>query len=212
MGAIAGENKINTVVFDLGNVLVKFGWEEAFHEYFGWYGETFERVANATTRHEDWNRHDKGDLSEEEMLKRFISNDPSVEKEIRELYNHLDVLVTPLDYAHDWVSGLKKAGYKVYILSNYSRKTFNLGIKNGKLSIVTEADGAVISYQEQLIKPDPAIYECLFDRYDITPSEAVFIDDRADNVATGIRCGMHGIIFKTKEQVLKELGELGVKF
>lgn len=203
---------IKSVVFDLGNVLVDFGWEKAFHDFFNWHGETFEKVANATTRHEDWNRHDKGDLSDDDMLKRFISNDPSVEEEIRYLYDHLEVLITPRDYAINWVKGLQKAGYKVYILSNYSRKSFKLGLDNGNLSVVSEADGAVISYQEQLIKPDPAIYECLFDRFNLVPSETVFIDDREDNIEAAIECGMKGIVFRTKEQVLSDLEKMGVTF
>lgn len=203
---------IKAVVFDLGNVLVDFCWERAFHEYFGWEGETYEKVANATTRHEDWNRHDKGDLSDDEMLKRFISNDPSMESQIRELYDHLDVLIRPFDYAFDWVRGLRKAGYKVYILSNYSRKSFKLGIDNGNLAIVKEADGAVISYQEQLIKPGREIYECLLNRFDLAPEGTVFIDDRKDNIDAAIGCGMKGIVFKTKEQVLDDLKKLGVEF
>lgn len=203
---------INTVVFDLGNVLVDFCWEKAFHEYFGWNGEVFEKVANATTRHEDWNLHDKGDLSDEDMLARFISNDPSVADEITSLFNHLETVVQPFDYAVSWVRGLKAAGYKVYILSNYSRKAFKLGMDDGRLEVVSEADGAVISYQEQLIKPGYEIFKVLFDRYNITPAEAVFIDDREDNIQAAIECGMNGIVCKGKEQTLNELKKMGVEF
>lgn len=203
---------INTVVFDLGNVLVDFCWERAFHEYFGWDGELFERIANATTRHEDWNLHDKGDLTDEDMLARFISNEPELKDEITNLFNHLETVVQPFDYAIDWVRGLKAASYKVYILSNYSRKAFKLGLEDGRLAVVQEADGAVISYQEQLIKPGHEIFKVLFDRYNITPSESVFIDDREDNIRAAIECGMKGIVCKGKDQVLDELKKLGVEF
>lgn len=201
---------INTVVFDLGNVLIGFEWEKAFKEILGFEGEKFERIANATTRHNDWNLHDKGDYTEEEMLAKFISNDPEDEEDIRRMYDDLSILVNPYDYALDWIERLKKAGYKVYILSNYSEKSY--GQASEKLSFVKAADGAVISYQEKLIKPDPAFYQVLFDRYSVKPDEAVFIDDRADNIQAAIDCGMNGIVFKTKEQVIEDLKKLGVEF
>ena len=203
---------INTVVFDLGNVLIGFDWEKTYREIFGFEGEKFERIANATTRHNDWNLHDKGDFTEEEMLDRFISNDPQDEEDIRHIFQDLSIIVNTYDYASDWIKSLQRAGYKVYILSNYSEKSFNQALEKGKLSFVKEADGAVISYQEKLIKPDPAIYKVLFERYDVVPENAVFIDDRADNIQAAIDCGMKGIVFKTKEQVIADLAEMGVKF
>ena len=203
---------IDTVVFDIGNVLVAFDWESAFRNVLGFEGEQFERIANATTRNNDWNLHDKGDLTDEEMLNRFISNDPQDEAEIRRMYEDLTILVEPYDYAISWVRGLKAAGYKVYILSNYSERSFRQAMEIGKLDVVKEADGRVISYEEKLIKPDPAIYKVLFERYSILPESSVFIDDREDNIKSAIECGMHGIVFKTKDQVLKDLKTLGVEF
>jgi len=201
---------IDTVVFDLGNVLIGFEWEKAFREILGFEGDKFERIANATTRNNDWNLHDKGDISDEEMLARFIANDPEDEEDIRRMYDDLSILVSPYDYALDWIKRLKVAGYRVYILSNYSRKSYAQASE--KLSFVKEADGAVISYQEKLIKPDPAIYRVLFDRYSVTPENAVFIDDRKDNIQAAIDCGMHGIVFDTKQQVIDDLRLLGVEF
>lgn len=201
---------IDTVVFDLGNVLIGFDWEDAYRNILGFEGEKFERIANATTRHEDWNLHDKGDFTEEEMLNRFISNDPEDEADIRRMYEDLSILVNPYDYADAWIDGLHEAGYKVYILSNYSEKSFKQASE--KLAFVKRADGAVISYQEKLIKPDPAFYQVLFDRYGVIPENAVFIDDREDNIQAAIGCGMNGIVYRTKAQVLKELSDLGVQF
>ena len=201
---------IDTVVFDLGNVLIGFEWEKAFRDILGFSGDKFERIANATTRNNDWNLHDKGDLSDEEMLNRFIANDPEDEEDIRRMFEDLSILVNPYDYAADWIKRLKKAGYRVYILSNYSRKSYSQASE--KLSFVKEADGAVISYQEQLIKPDHAIYKVLFDRYSVTPQNAVFIDDRRDNIQAAIDCGMNGIVFETKQQVVTDLKALGVEF
>lgn len=204
---------INTIVFDLGNVLVDFCWEKSFRNTLGLSGEKFEKLADATTRDEDWNRHDKGDLSDEEALQMFIDNDPSMESEIRLMFDNLTSMIEPYDYAAEWIDRLHAAGYKVYILSNFSRKAYLECVElDDRLGFVRRADGAVISYQEQLIKPDAQIFECLFERYSINPQEAVFIDDRADNVAAAVALGMKGIVCQSKEQTLKEMSSLGVEF
>lgn len=203
---------IDTVVFDLGNVLVDFCWEKAFHEVLGLEGEKFERVANATTRCDDWNLHDKGTVSDDEMLRKFISNDPGVEAEIRTLYDDLSILIEKRDYANDWIERLHRAGYKVFILSNFARKSYRQCVTLGKMDFVNMADGAVISYEEQQIKPEHDIYHTLLNRYSITAENAVFIDDRTDNVESAVQCGMNGIVFKTKEQVISDLADLGVVF
>lgn len=202
---------INTVIFDIGNVLVDFCWGRAFLEYFKFGGETFGKVAAATVLNDDWNLNDKGDLSDEEMLERFISNDPSVEAEIRQLNEHVEELVKKRDYADSWVNDLREKGYKVYILSNYPKRAFELGLDNGNLSFVKAADGAMISYKEHLIKPDPEFFKRLFAKYDINPTEAVFIDDNQPNIDSAKELGLNTILFKSKEQVLSELKQVGIE-
>lgn len=75
-------------------------------------------------------------------------------------------------YAADWVRDLKKKGYKVYILSNFSEFGFNR-VKD-TFDFLPYADGALISYEVKLVKPDRKIYETLCERFDITPENAVF--------------------------------------
>ena len=75
---------IRTIIFDIGNVLTVFGWKN-FLKSFGFDAETEEKVAKATMDNPFWNEFDRGMLNEEEMLAGFIRNEPSVEKEIRQI-------------------------------------------------------------------------------------------------------------------------------
>ena len=52
------------------------------------------------------------------------------------------------------------------------------------------------------------IFKIFVDKYNLEPSECVFIDDRADNIEASIRAGMSGIVFKDIEQVLLELDNI----
>ena len=79
---------IKNVIFDVGNVLVDFRWEEVFHK-LGFEGETFECVADATVRSVTWNEFDRGAKPDEEIIAACIKEAPDYEREIRLFYDHV---------------------------------------------------------------------------------------------------------------------------
>ena len=70
-------------------------------------------------------------------------------------------------------------------------------------------EGVVVSGQENTRKPFNDIYEILFERYQINPEEAIFIDDNLDNVNKG-RTKLECLQFTNPEQFKKDLESLGV--
>lgn len=199
--------KIDTIVFDLGNVLVDFCWRKLFTK-MGLEGDEFERLARATVHNVDWDLNDQGVFEDDELVAVFTENDPSMEDRIIELVDRLEECIEPFDYSDKWIDDLMKAGYKVYILSNFSHKAYyDCG---AKLDFVRKTDGAILSFEDKLIKPDSAIYSLLFSRYNINPENAVFIDDREVNIEAAVKMGMNGIVFKNRPQVVEELRQLGV--
>ena len=106
---------------------------------------------------------------------------------------------------------MKKAGYRVYILSNYGSYTYEK-TKKDSLNFLEDADGAIFSYEVKQIKPDAAIFEALFEKYQIKAEESVFLDDLAANIEGAKHMGMHGIVFTGIEDAKEELKALGVEF
>ncbi len=199
---------INTIIFDMGNVLINFRWRQ-FYADMGLTGERFDRMANATVQNPIWNEFDRGDYTDEMMLEGFIKNDPGLEPEIRVMMGErFTEFLEKFDYTDEWIDYYKSRGYKIYILSNFSRKAFT--DCSEKLDYVQKADGAVISYKVGLIKPDPAIYRLLLDTYDINPQEAVFIDDNKENIEAAKQFGLSTILFTSREEADKQLQKLGV--
>ena len=76
---------INTIVFDIGNVLIDFAWEP-FYRSFGFSDEIFERLANATVRSDVWNELDRGEWSMGMILDGFIANDPGIKTQILQVF------------------------------------------------------------------------------------------------------------------------------
>lgn len=197
---------INTVIFDIGMVLVYFRWKELYAD-LGFVGEKFDIIADATVYNPWWNEFDKGLMSVEEVVEKFAQRAPAYKEDIANIYKHTKEFVTLFDYSIPWIRELKKKGYKVYVLSNWSEPAYEAN-KDTHLRFLKEMDGGILSFREGLIKPDKKIYQLLCDRYYIQPEEAVFLDDNLDNIKGAREFGLHAIHFKSYEQAKKELDKL----
>ncbi len=196
---------IKAVIFDIGNVLTDFSWQEMYREK-GLAGETFERVAEATVKSPYWCELDRGNMSFEEVVEKFVSIDKEMEDEIRRVLADTHGIVTGRTYAIPWICNLKERGLQVYVLSNFSEKIWKEC--QDALEFFPFTDGGIISYKEHLIKPEPAIYSLLLKRYGLKAEECVFIDDLKENIEAAKRQGIHGIVFETYEQAVLELNKL----
>jgi len=196
---------IKNIIFDIGNVLASFRWKDLFAD-LGYTGEKFDRIAAATILHPTmWNEFDRSLMSDEEIIAKCIAREPEYEAEIRLIFEKTELLVEEYAYSRAWIRGLKERGYKVYLLSNYGRTSFEAARKHGRLSFLPLVDGAVISYEVQIVKPEPGIYRALLEKYNLNAEECVFLDDRADNIETAKELGFHGILVTGLEQAAEEL-------
>ncbi len=196
---------IRNIIFDVGMVLVDFCWEKVLKN-LGFEGELFERVADATVRSGMWYEYDRSLCSDEEILSGLIANAPELESEIRLFWEHMAGTIEQYPYAEAWVKSFKEKGYHCYILSNYSRRTYEL--TRQELSFEKQMDGALFSYQVQKVKPEPDIYQILLERYRLKPEECVFIDDNPNNVAAAEKLGIYGVLFTSKVEAERELTKL----
>lgn len=197
---------IKVIVFDIGNVLAPFVWEECLREH-GFSEEMVIRIGKATVNHPLWKEMDRSATLEEELIERFIANDSEIASEIRE-FLHYDDTVKEFDYSAGLISSLKENGYKVYLLSNYGGRNYQYA--KDHFSFIKLADGAVISYEVGSVKPEPEIFEALIRKYNLNPQETVFLDDLKTNIEAAKTHGFYTILFKNLNQALEELRSLGV--
>ena len=196
---------IKAVIFDIGNVLTDFAWQETYKEK-GLAGESYDRVAKATVQSSYWCELDRGVMTFEEVMDKFVSFDKEMEDEIRRVLADTHGIVTGRSYAVPWVCSLKERGLSVYVLSNFSEKIWK-DCKDA-LEFYEYTDGGIISYREHLIKPDPAVYKLLLQRYGLRANECVFIDDLEENIETARTLGINGIVFENYEQAKNELNNI----
>ena len=196
---------IKNVIFDVGKVLVDFDWQGLFNT-LDFSPEVYEKVANATVLSELWNEFDRSKMPDEEILKGFLEKAPDCEVEILRFWDNFGSSIKCYDYTASWIDSLKRAGYKVYLLSNFPRRLYSQSIE--ELSFVEGTDGAIFSYEVQLVKPEPEIYEALLKKYQLDPAECVFLDDNRNNIIAANKLGMATILFHTKSQAEEELAAL----
>lgn len=199
--------EINTVIFDLGNVLVKYDWEN-FLKSFGFEEHTYRAVADAVFLSDVWQWGDAG-LSPEEELRLFIEQAPEFEKEIRMVHEKLAGCISKYEYTDHLIAYYREKGFKIYYLSNYSEDLYNK--TKEELSFIESFDGGVFSYEEKCIKPDEKLYQILLERYEIIPETALFLDDREENIEAAKWLGIQGKVF-TEDFLNKILGEKGDEY
>ena len=181
---------IKNIVFDIGNVILKFDIKDVLNRYTS-DKEEQKFILDNIINSPEWLRYgliDTGYISRENAI--AIVQDRTNHKKDKLIENFWN---TYNDYAKiddrilELIKKLKTNNYKIYLLSNINPYTHELVSKSNLLEMV---DGYVFSYQEHMIKPYVGIYNTLINRYSLLPAETLFIDDNQKNVDTGKELGI----------------------
>ena len=197
--------KINTVIFDIGGVMVGLG-RLHFFEQFGYSPQMCERLLSSTMKSPHWKELDRGVLTDEEVIDRFVKDAPELETEIRRSMENVHGIVYRLETSIPWIEELRESGRRVLYLSNYSMKVAN--DNEDAMDFLSHMDGGLLSCDYKVIKPDPAFYMILIEKYGLEPSECVFLDDLEDNLAAARSLGIRTILVKDHEQAAADLKAL----
>ena len=117
--------------------------------------------------------------------------------------NWKDSLTGAIDGTVELLRALKKKGYPLYGLSNWSAETFS--IVRHEFDFLNLLDDIIISGDVKLIKPEPEIFEVCLRRIGEPASQCLFIDDSETNVAAAKKIGFDAVHFKSPEQLKREL-------
>jgi len=194
--------KIRNVIFDLGNVLLKFNPGEYLESLFD-QPELVQRLHRAVFSSPEWYMLDRGVITQEQAVNRLIKQYPDLAAEITVTFADWFSILKPISSNVEVVRSLKKSGYRLYVLSNFHKAAFEYVYE--KYEWFSLFDGLVISYQHQTLKPEPAIYQILLARYTLIPEECVFIDDSLANLAAASEFGIKGVHYQSPDQLRLEL-------
>lgn len=193
---------IKNIIFDYGGVLLDWNPHYLYDPYFGDVDKAEWFLTHICTY--PWNaQHDNGRPIAEGTAE-LIAQYPEWEKEIRMYYDEfMKMMGGQVPGMEDLVKQLKGEGYHVFGLSNWSEETFAL--VRPVYPVLDLMEDMVISGIEKVMKPDHRIFELALKRFDAKGEESVFIDDNPANVQAANEVGIHGILFKSKEELVEEL-------
>lgn len=192
---------IKNIVFDMGNVLLDFNPQVPL-DMFCQTEEEKEVIRRELFGGPEWVQGDMGTIADADRY------DLVKERVPEEMYPALkrcayewDVCMKPLSGAREFCEYVKEKGYGVYVLSNASDKFYEYFPNFKPFDFF---DGIVVSADIHMLKPDIAIYKYLLEKYDLTPEECLFLDDRADNVEGAKQAGMQAEVFCENYDEIRE--------
>ncbi|MCR5746491.1 MAG: HAD-IA family hydrolase [Lachnospiraceae bacterium] len=197
--------RYKNIIFDIGGVLLSYRWLDLVRETQP-DEEKAKAFADRLFHDPLWLQFDIGIRLFDDIVEEYARKYPEDEKHIRYVLGHLERMPLPRPRVWEKVHELKKAGYHLYMLSNYSDRMFH--VHTDGLPFHDDMEGRIISYEVHHIKPDKEIYEDLFKRYSLNPAECLFFDDRQENVDGGRKCGMEGRVIYSEEVLIGYLDRL----
>ena len=199
-------SELNTVVFDLGGVVLSWEPERAYQQVMPaeQVGEFMDEI-----RFNEWNhRQDAGqdwDQAEAELISRLPHRRDEIQA-YRRYFDHTISGMVPGTGA--LMAELQAAGIRLLALTNWSADLFRPTKR--RFGLLNRFEGIVVSGEECIAKPDPELFQVVFDRYEVDPVQSVFIDDNDHNCDTASTLGMQAIRFTDADSARARLVELGL--
>lgn len=196
-----------TVVFDVGNVLLRWDPRHLYRrlipdqERMAWF------MQNVCTS--AWNLEQDRGRPWADAVKLLVAQHPEWEREIRAFDEDWhETVAGVIEDSVAILAELKGKGEKVYAITNYSREKWAESLI--RFPFLGTFDGVIVSAHERLIKPDPAIYHTLCERYGLNAGDCIFVDDSEKNVKGARAVGMQAVHFVEPIDLRAELRGLGV--
>lgn len=207
MSGTAERNGLDTVVFDLGGVLIDWEPRRVYRKLFS-DEEEMERFLGTVATMEWHLEQDRG-RTRKEATELLVGRYPHYREEIEAFYGRWDEMLGEGIPGSIRVLGeLRERGYPLYALTNWSAETFPAARE--RYEFLDWFDHIVVSGELGLIKPDREIYDKLVERTGLDPARSVFVDDRAENVEAAEDLGFTGILFRDGEGLRGEMVRLGL--
>ena len=182
---------MKNIIFDFGGIILTVKMKEIVKKFTD-SKEKQEFLLDNVVNSPEWIEYgliDTGYITKEDFINLVNDRTNNIHKDLVEdfINNYINHVYVD-DKIIELIKNLKEQGYKIYLLSNTQKYSYEKFIKD----IEYLFDGITLSFKEHLLKPYNAIYERLIDKYNLVPEESLFIDDREDNISTANKYGIKG--------------------
>ncbi|MFC3052677.1 HAD family hydrolase [Kordiimonas pumila] len=194
--------QISAVLFDIGNVFVRWDPRYLYEKLIADPVELDFFLTNVVTL--AWHtEHDRG-RPFAEGVRKLSAQFPEYEDLIQSFDTKwAETIGETITGTVDVLGALVAEGMPVYAITNFSAEKWPLFCKS--YAFTDLFDGVVVSGEEKLVKPDPALFDIAIKRFGLVPEETFFIDDRFDNIRAAEKIGMQCHTFRDPATLKKDL-------
>lgn len=193
------ENKIDTIVFDYGGVIVNIDNELLKKEMAGFGISPLKQLFYARRIRNLMHQFIDGVVPTDETMiemKKLCRKGTTDEQIIKALDNLCGTIAVS---RLETLMQLRKK-YKVYMLSNINDILWEKSVEQTRrfgYELEDCFDDFYLSYRMGVAKPDRRIYEQLIKESGLTPSRTLYFDDRKDNCMSGRELGLNAVVVTT---------------
>tara|TARA_B100000676_G_scaffold311656_1_gene382359 strand:- start:16625 stop:17245 length:621 start_codon:yes stop_codon:yes gene_type:complete len=197
----------SSVVFDLGGVLIDWDPRHLYRDLIPNEAEMEKFLDDVVGQ--PWNRQQDAGRSIAEANAELIAKHPDKKDLIEAYYGEFDRMMKgSIGGTFEVLQALADINVPIYALSNWSAETWPLA--QARFGFLKLFKGVVISGQEGIRKPDPAIFDLLCDRFELEADETLFIDDHRPNVEAAEKLGFYTVLFSGPSQLRGRLTGWGL--
>lgn len=198
---------VDAIIFDVGNVLYQWDIRHLYARLIDDQAELDHFVTHIVTP--EWHfQHDAG-RPLAEMVEELTAQYPHHAELIAQYVPRwLETIPGPVPGMIDMAERLALLGYPLFGITNFGVEFWDMFRPTAPIFDLFR--DIVVSGAEKLVKPDPAIYRLAIARFGIDPARTLFIDDREDNIASAIACGLQGHVFRDTATLEADLLARGV--
>lgn len=184
-------HKVDAVVFDIGNILIRYAPDDFLLKLFPG-DETKQReMMERVYKGPYWPCFDRGTMEYDEAARRLVERFGGSEADYLHALRGWIELKDPIEEGWRAARRCKRAGKRLYLLSNYPREGY-IRMREKFAGLFEIFDGGVISCRVHQVKPEPEIYKTLIETCSLTPERTLFIDDTLENVEGAMKMGIQG--------------------
>ena len=185
------------IILDMGNVLLEWNKDKIL-QGVSELKKDYLILDKAIFQSGLWERLDLGTMTREELVLKVVwTYQKKVEEVIWNWPSYIDIYTKVFPV----LSELKKKGHRIFVLSNTSKVFYDL--LEEQLSPIKELlDGFVLSCDIKAIKPDLAMFKEILDKYQLDPTNCVFLDDIEDNTMAAEKLGIKPYQVKKRSDVV----------
>lgn len=198
---------MKTVVFDVGMVLLYWDPRQIWADDFATMAEVEEFLDEIGFM--EWHKEQDRGRSFADGIRDHAQKFLHHADKLGKYDSHWDRSITgTIDGSVDILRTLKATNTPLYGITNFPSEKFALARQ--RYDFLNLMRDVVVSGDEKLIKPDPAIYRCLLDRNGLAADDCIFIDDSPVNIDAANAMGIDGILFTGVEDLGKALRDRGL--